>query len=284
MSGRDIVLLVYVEPTPYILGLLRELDPLYQGSMQVWFLMENASQEWNLALPEYCRVIGTNLARFVRDTWQLARKRKLRLIHLGGWGGDARLCVLMFMAWASGVPLFIESDTQKPIEESLWKRWAKRLTYPSLFRVPARFLPGGTRQAEYLKSYGVRDQRIAIARMTVDVAAIMAFAEQFGVEQRRAWRGPQQDPAGRKCGSVRGSPRIAQGPGATLGGDGTAGARGTARSVGPGWDGSMREVINEQASNCRWLVPLGRLDGEELLSAYCAADVLSCVASSLGDW
>jgi hypothetical protein len=47
------------------------------------------------------------------------------------------------------------------------------------------FLPGGSRQAAYLKSYGVTDERIQIAQMTVDVAAIAAFAKRFGDAQRR---------------------------------------------------------------------------------------------------
>jgi hypothetical protein len=50
--------------------------------MQVWFLMENASQDWNLDLPYYCQVVDGGMARFVRDAWRLIRTGKIRLIHL----------------------------------------------------------------------------------------------------------------------------------------------------------------------------------------------------------
>lgn len=283
VSSANGALLVYLEPTPYILDLLRELRQFCQIPFDVWFLKENASQNWNLELPEYCRVVKHGLAAFIGDVRQLLRTREPSLVHLGGWGGDRRLSILILMTWAHGIPLFIESDTQEPFEESRWRRALKRLAYPTLFRIPAMFLPGGTRQSRYLKSYGVTDERIQIARMTVDVSTIISFSDRFDVAQRLAWRkrrgiSPEAtvflfvgrlEPHKGIVPLIEAFERVFR-------------EDSCARLVVVG-DGSSREIVETQAAKCDWLVALGRLDGDELLCAYCMADVF-VLTSSFEPW
>jgi glycosyltransferase involved in cell wall biosynthesis len=60
----------------------------------------------------------------------------------------------------------------------------KRRVYPWIFRIPKVFLPGGSRQAAYLREFGVPPSRIEIARMTSDVSAITAHAAAFTPTRR----------------------------------------------------------------------------------------------------
>ncbi len=273
MNARRGMLLVYIEPTPYILGLVAELRQLHAEPMRVLFLTENASQDWNLSVPEFCETAPAGMIEFIRRAWHVLGRRNVRLVHSGGWGGDARLSILLLMASARGIPLFVESDTQKPFRESSWKAWMKRLVYPALFRIPAGFLPGGARQAQYLRSFGVADSRIRVAQMTVDVQAILSFAAGFGIEQRTAWRSrlairpfetivlfvgrlePEKgiDPL------LQAFERLAQ-------------ASASIKLVLVG-DGTLREEIHAQSMRSNWLIAPGRLTGAELLEAYCSSDI-----------
>jgi glycosyltransferase involved in cell wall biosynthesis len=255
--------------------LIGELKRRCSVALQVWFLSENATQNWKLDLPDYCRIADENPARLARLLMGISRESHLKLIHLGGWGGDARLSALIAYARILGIPLFIESDTQQPFEEAAWKRAVKRLLYPVLFRLPRAFLPGGTRQAEYLASFGVRPDRIRIVRMTSDVTSIMAFSDEFGAQPRRKWReslgfGPEETIflfVGRLVDREK---RVAQllKSFATL-----AGVHPNARLVMVG-DGPMRSAVERCATSANWLVYLGRLEGAQLLSAYCSSDAL----------
>jgi glycosyltransferase involved in cell wall biosynthesis len=275
LNAADDVLLVYLEPTTYILGLVAELKKACAASLHVWFLNENASQDWKLDLPECCRIADETTPELMRAIVGLSGRGSLRLIHLGGWGGDKRLPCLILTAWLRGIPLFVETDTQKPFEEVSWKRVLKRLAYPVLFRVPTRFLPGGTRQAQYLRSFGVQEDRIRVAQMTVDVAAITRFAETFDSRRRKEWRdalgvGPADTLflfVGRLVDREKAITPLLAAFGRLAGRD--PGAR--LAIVG---DGPMRGPIDRCAKSGRWAIPLGRLQGEELFSAYCGADAL----------
>jgi len=89
------------------------------------------------------------------------------------------LLMALFLGWIYRIPVFIESDTPLRVDLPVWKRFIKRLLYPLLFKIPKTFLPGGTRQAQYFRHYGVSENRIVIAEMTVDVTHIMAKSQQI---------------------------------------------------------------------------------------------------------
>lgn len=276
-------LLVYIEPTPYVLGLIRELVRTGRIPVEVWFLRENVSQAWHLGLPDGCRVVEPGTVRLIRMASQLMANGNVALVHLGGWGGDIRLSVLMFMAWWHRIPLFIESDTQRPVAAAWWRRAIKSLIYPVLFRAPAKFLPGGKRQAEYLKSYGVKDDRIQIAQMTVDVVAMTSFLQGFNECARLAWRANKGIPSDALLFLFVGRLEPHKGIAPLLEEFGRfVATHPSARLVMVG-DGSVRALVDRQASSCTWLVALGRLQGEELHCAYCAADVL-VVPSEFEPW
>ena len=177
-------LFIYIEPTPYRLGMLRRIAECSTLPLEVLFVAANVSQSWDLSLQ------GTPASYLPRGTLaamiEIARRlstRRYRLVQLAGWGGAGVLICAWLLAWWYRVPVFVESDTQLPIGLPLWKRAIKRLVYPLLFRIPQKFFAAGSRQAAYFRHYGVRNERIVIDRMTVDVTDIMgrsvALTEQW---------------------------------------------------------------------------------------------------------
>lgn len=178
---------IYIEPTPYILGLVREVNHIAEIPVKTIFLCQNLTQSWGLSLEEYsAKLLPKGRLAALKQIWQnIAAKPKV--LHLSGWGHP----LLMFALLVAGllrVPVTLESDTQKPVGLSLWKTIIKKLFYPSLFKIPRVFLPGGKRQAEYLQHYGVSDNQIKIANMTVDVTAIMQRCAQLGEDGRKVTR------------------------------------------------------------------------------------------------
>jgi glycosyltransferase involved in cell wall biosynthesis len=74
------------------------------------------------------------------------------------------------MDWSAHarVPALYRSDSTLIYRQPLWKRLAKRLLRPSLFRRFAAFLPLSTPAADYLRNYGVPAERIFLAPYMVD--------------------------------------------------------------------------------------------------------------------
>ena len=51
------ILLVYIEPTPYILDLIHALIVECTEQIDILFLTENLSQKWNVEINEHCRIL-----------------------------------------------------------------------------------------------------------------------------------------------------------------------------------------------------------------------------------
>lgn len=166
-------LLIYIEPTSYLIPLLNEIKASTREPIHIVFLGENLTQNWGIDLQNDSNVEilkSGRTANFIR-LMKLIFSTDVDLVHLAGWGHPL-LLTSMIAAWIRRVPVVIEADTQLPVNLPGWKRAAKRLLYPLLFKFPSQFLPGGSRQAKYLRHYGVSSSRIVIAQMTVDVEAI----------------------------------------------------------------------------------------------------------------
>lgn len=181
---RRRVLMLYIEPAPYILGLVEEVRAIWQEGIEVAFVAPPSTQPWRYesnrpdeailprALPAACAELARRLA-----------SGRYALVHLAGWGHPLMLAALLLGAVFS-VPVTVESDSQLLADVPRWKRLLKAVLYPPLFGLPAVFLPGGTRQARYLRHYGVDERRIRIAQMTGDVAAIADYADGFNAAAR----------------------------------------------------------------------------------------------------
>lgn len=262
-------LLIYIEPTSYLMPLWREIRARSSVETRLIFLEENLTQPWNLDLQgdRHVEVLRGSRSVKLARLWQLLRRRDVRLLNLAGWGHPLLMAALL-LAGMRGIPVTMESDTQYEPAVAWWRRALKRLVLPPLFRIPRRFLAAGTRQAAYFMRYGVRQDRIRIAQMTVDVRSFMEQVERHRVEATSV--------------SCRDKPTVFLYVGrledykgvqdlldafATLFEEG-----GQTRLIIVG-DGSLRARVEDIAHGHPAIDYLGRLSGEALYFAYACADV-----------
>jgi glycosyltransferase involved in cell wall biosynthesis len=267
------VLILYVEPTPYIVGLLGYLQKLWPGKIKTLFLREKASQDWSVSLDHLSTDILPAVTRTARATIRAhVATTSYDLVHLCGWG-DPLLKYGLFLASLKKIPTVVASDTQLWPLRSLWKRCVKRVSYPWMFRIPSAFLPAGIRQMDYLRSYGVSTERLTTVHMTVDVDAIISFRDKFSAERRLSWRSRVGVGNRETVFLFVGRLEPTKGISALMEAFAVLACTNPLARLLVVGDGSMREFVEEKARQCDWLIVLGRLDGEELLSAYTSADV-----------
>lgn len=179
------VLAIYIEPTPYILDLIRVLkneSPALQ--LSVLFITEHISQPWGSKLDgRVSTLLQPSRISAAREILTRLRKGSFDWLHLAGWGHPL-LILSLAVGRVLGLRISVESDTQMPTRQSQFKRQLKDLFYPFLFRSATLFFPGGTPQSRYLKHYRVSDDIVRIAQMTVDVTAIAAKARAVRIDER----------------------------------------------------------------------------------------------------
>jgi len=181
------VLMVYNEPTPYLLGLIKNLHECWPGTIDIFFLYENLSQHWDVELPGKCAVLPKNWFARMRFFCTLLIKQRYDFIHLAGWG-EPLMHFFILIGKLTGTPLSVESDTPfLPHKKSL-KSVLKQLIYPVLFKQFKLFLPGGTKQAKYFEYYGVNPTKIYPVQMTVDTNNIKKYASILTAENRQQFR------------------------------------------------------------------------------------------------
>lgn len=279
------LLLIYIEPTSYLIPLWREIKARTHGSARIVFLEENLTQSWDIDLqksPDMELLKGSRSTKFLR-LLQLIGRRDVELVHLAGWGRPL-LLVAMAAAWIRHIPVVMETDTPLPVGLPLWKRAVKRLLYPLLFKLPSRFMPGGSRQTAYLQHYGVARERITMARMTVDVTAISRYVDETAGAQRAKIRQhlgiPDETTVFLYVGRMephKGLQELVE----AFGSLSTVGVESAALMlVG---EGSMRGMLEKTAAVDSRILLTGRLSGTALLDAYAAADVF-VLASRFEPW
>lgn len=180
--------MIFIEPTPYIVGLVDEVTKQAGGEVDVIFLRENATQQWNLSIRGLnVQILPSGMSKAVIELVRTIVRGDYSVIHLAGWS-EKPILIALVTGWLLRIPVVIESDTQFTEGSPLWKRVMKRAVYPLLFRIPGMLLPGGSRQAAYFRHYWVKDDRLMIAGMTVDVAGIMQKCAESGETGRSARR------------------------------------------------------------------------------------------------
>jgi len=179
--------MIYMEPTHYILGLVQEISSATNRPVQILFLHQDISQPWGLSLAGFNASVSPQGRLAAMSQVYRRITERPAVLHLAGWG-HSLLLFAMIVGWFLRVPVVVESDTQLPLDQPVWKRTVKAVMYPGLFRLPAMFLPGGSRQAEYIRHYGVPEKKILVARMTVDVAGIQQRCAELGTKGRGAIR------------------------------------------------------------------------------------------------
>jgi glycosyltransferase involved in cell wall biosynthesis len=172
------------------------------------------------------------------------------------------------------LPIVSETDTQSPRTEPFLRRAVKKALYPVLLSFPTKFLPAGSRQAAYLRKYRVKDRSIRLGQMTVDVAAISAFAWRYSPERKQDYR--------RRIGIADSAKtlflflgRLEDFKGLQDLFDAYIRLR-TRRSdiaLVIAGSGSLERFVREASASLRSVHYVGHLTGDEIWEAYCAADV-----------
>ena len=270
------VVMVYIEPTPYIVALIGTLRRIHAGSIEANYITINSSQPWKLHLEnELDRVLPAGFfAQILALRAVLDRDRSRTILQLAGWGHPVLVGALL-MASLLRIPVVVESDTAGGRSAHDWREWLKQLLYPIIFRLPRRFLPGGTRQADYLARFGVKPPRITIAQMTVDVCAIRRFCvenrERARSETRARWGIPSYERIALFVGRLEEEKGLNELLSAF---DRAVAAERDLRLAIVG-DGSLRKHIETVAADAdRRIIYLGRLSGDDVWRAYLAVDLL----------
>ncbi len=180
-------LLLYVEPTPYILPRLAFLQADKSIAFDWVFITQNKTQPWRLECAEG-EVLFANgrvrgMGRWLRLLGKITTGR-YDAAHLAGWGHPVLLTVIAAFVLRR-VPFSMESDT--PVRQKRFgpKEWIKCVIYPWLFRQPRMLLPGGERQARYFRQFAVPAKKIRKAYMTVDTNRIRTLESTPKPEWRR---------------------------------------------------------------------------------------------------
>ncbi len=265
--------MIYIEPTPYILGLIKEVRKQTAGNLEVIFLKENITQTWNLSNLDGVDTILSRLrVNPIQYLIQKITKNSYQCVHLAGWS-DYLVLFVLFFSWFKNIPVAIESDTQISWHHIMWKKIVKRIFYPVLFKFPSVFLPGGSRQAEYFRYYGVHESRICIAQMTVDVSYIMSRCKQMGSHRKieiRKQLGFSMDEVlfifvGRLV-DWKGIKDL------MMAFDGISSLHKSARLLVVG-NGPEKEFVEDAVRKNGAIKYMGRLDQEEVLDMYYASDI-----------
>ena len=267
-------LMVYLEPTPYVLALIRRVTSRAGVPVDVFFVTADLSQQWNLSLD------GVSARYLPAGTFASCKAIAGRIfsgtygiVHLAGWGHPV-LFAAMLLARLKRIPVAVETDTTLPVGQRRTKGVAKRLLYPAMLRIPSLFLPGGTRQKRYLQHYGVPEHRIVVAQMTVDVAGIITAVDATNPDARQArrtaWGCAPDDCVFLFVGRIEPE----KGIGCLLEAFAQTYARCDKVALVIAGDGALCgivELAQTKSQRIRWL---GRLTGDALWNAYASADVL----------
>lgn len=283
MSRTD-MLMLYVEPTPYIQGLVDRVRARFPGVVRVVYLGVNRTQNWGLSLDsELDEVLPDVSAGRKKRIKELISDPKLRGIQLAGWGGDRLFLYVILRVFFRGIPTFVESDTPQPPNQPMHRAILKRLIYPVLFSLPTMFLPGGTRQAKYLKSFWVSENRMAIAQMTVDTLSISNYRSRIPKEKRTEIRIrfglSSDDVVALFVGRLEAHKGVSD----------LVEAYSRARVAEPQLrllivgDGDLRREVDAAAAKMPGIVITGRLSGTAIWDAYSVADFL-VVPSRFEPW
>jgi glycosyltransferase involved in cell wall biosynthesis len=269
------VVMIYIEPTPYVMGLIDALRRSWDGPIEALYITTDSSQAWKLKVNgAQERVLPPRFLTRMAAIWSALRGGRDRsILHLAGWGHSVLLGALL-MGRLLRIPVIVESDTGAGRADHTWRGVVKKLLYAWLFRLPHRFLPGGTRQVRYLAEFGVTKDRMTVAQMTVDVEAIRRFCAENREAERSATRARWGLSVEEAVALYVG--RLEEDKGVDLLLAAFAGAAAqyeNLRLVIAG-DGSLRGRVNAGAAADRRIVYLGRLSGDDVLRAYVAADFL----------
>jgi len=263
----DRVLLIRIEPTSYMLALIRALQEAWPGEIDTVFTGRALSQAWELdgAPKDIDFLPERDQAQAVRA---MIETGDFGLVHCAGWGHSSCRTALQ-TAHAADIHTVVDLDTWKDKATGL-KALVKKLILPRMLRKVTHFAPGGSRQAAFLRRYGVPNARITPINMTVDVTAIQHHLKHHpnaGPDFRKRHNLPADAPVILFLGRLSPEKGIAD---LLAAWPQVQAAYPKAHLVVAG-DGPLWESVAAHASKS--LHCLGRIGGSEVWNAYAAADV-----------
>ncbi len=179
--------MIFIEPTPYILDLLEVGFLDQRDKLDIVFLTENLTQNWSVKSNFINYQILKSKKQTIYLLYSIFIKRKYSLIHVAGWSNFLTLFIII-LSRIFFISVTVESDTPLNINTKTYKKIIKKFLYPILFKFPKFFLPGGRRQAEYLNYYGVKNNKIINAQMTVNVERIQKYVSKIKENHRENLR------------------------------------------------------------------------------------------------
>lgn len=178
------IIVLFVEVTEYNLALIEQV---YERLPQHWFTYVFCARsvtghETARQLPEHATVLQGALRDRVRALSTVTTDLKADFAIINGYTGRVNAWLIQYCR-RHGIPYAIESDTQLNIPANPVKRLFKQAYLHRIFQGNAYGFPGGTRQIELFRHYGMPEDRIFVMPMTVDTARFREIAEQHSQEE-----------------------------------------------------------------------------------------------------
>ena len=287
------VALVTGEPTPYRIPHLRALAARPELDLTIFYAAATVQRRtWAIEHDEAVYLAGPKLplARILHHDyaltpgiWRKLERGRFQLVVVGGW---SLMATQLAIVWCRlrGVPYVLMSDNHLLEPRPNWVRAIKRAVLPRLVPQAGAWLVPGSLAREHIVAYGARAERTEIFPLTVDGPALAARADALRDERDaiRARLGIAVDAivvlqVGRliemkaPADLVRAVAQARSGSGLQL----------TLLLVGDGpEEPSLRALAGDLGVP---VVFAGMLPGDELTSAYVAADIFA-LASRRETW
>ena len=175
------IIIIFAEPTKYILDLIDVLKDINDIDFDVYFLYKYKTQKWRINTN--LNFLPNNFFYFNMFFLNLMIKNKYDIVHLCGWG-NLKLLSLILIAVIFKTPITIESDTPLDSSNISYFKKFKRLFYKIFLPLPKLFLPAGKSQRKHLIKYGVNYKKIKEVNMTVKIQDFIKFKEHFSEKNK----------------------------------------------------------------------------------------------------
>lgn len=268
MSAPYTAMAVLIEPAPYIVRLLEELQAQWIDQVHGWFISASLTQDWGRDCNRkiYC-ILPNSKIQALCTLWLEMRRTRPSVVFVSGWSHPLIIATIV-MARLSGTKVVSMSDT--------WfstSRGVRALSKRVVLRLIHAFTPGGARQARYLRTQGVPRGQIFPACMTSDTHAIMAFVASKGRDCRAVLRAEMGVSDGAVVFVFVGRLEPVKGLDLLIEAIGTSTRAEMSRLIIVG-DGTERNTVVAAAERDPRIVYRGRLEGTALWAELAAADVL----------
>lgn len=260
------VMVVMIEPAPYMVSLSNELVKAWPNQVDTFFLSSGLTQPWGEELDTSHKVMPIGVLSVLKTIWCYFNYSRPKIVFVAGWG-NPKIIMTILMAKFFGARVVAMSDTWQSSRKGVIVFFKK-----NILKLIDRFTPGGNRQAEYLSKLGVDSSHIFTAGMTVDTENLQRYIRLKGRKKRAELRSQLGLGDDVVLFLFLGRLELVKGPDIAVESflEANLGVKGHLLIVG---DGSMRAELERQVGTSCKVTLKGRLEGDELMSCFAAADV-----------